>query len=364
MGAVWGNNIQFTIFGESHGTAIGGVLSNLPAGFDIDFAKVDYELSRRNHRAFYSTSRAEPDKYEILSGVMDGRVTGAPLAFEIRNCDTRSGDYARLDVIPRPGHSDYPASVRYGGANDYRGGGHFSGRITAPLVFAGAIARQYLATRGINLCAHIASIGNVQGKRFDEMGPDRETTERLHGMMFPVLDESYVDAMRGEIEACRAEGDSVGGVIECAITGLDAGIGEPFFGSVESELARMLFSIPAVKGVEFGAGFDIAHMKGSQANDPYRMENGKVTAVTNRNGGILGGITNGAAVIFRMAVKPTPSIFKAQQTVDLHKKENAVLELKGRHDACIVPRAVPVAEAAAALVLFDMMNGGAAWQNI
>lgn len=360
MSDVWGQNIQFSIFGESHGPAIGGVLSGLPAGIMLDFAAIDRELQRRNHRAFYSTSRAEPDKYEILSGVYDGKTTGSALAFVIRNQDTRSGDYQNLNQFPRPGHADYPAAVKYGGANDYRGGGHFSGRITAPLVLAGAIAKQVL--ENVRIFAHIQAIGGVQaGSILD----DRDAESRLQAAQekeFAVLDDAAAEQMRAEILRYKNDCDSIGGVIECAVFGVPAGVGEPFFGSLESELARMLFSIPAVKGVEFGLGFDITKIPGSIANDGYRMEQGRVVTTTNHNGGITGGISNGMPVVFRVAVKPTPSIFKRQDTVDLAAGTNADITLKGRHDACIVPRAVPVVEAAAALVLLDLMGGGRGWR--
>lgn len=356
MSDVWGNTIQFSIFGESHGPAIGGVLSGLPAGVALDFAAIDRELARRNHRAFYSTNRAEPDKYEIVSGVYNGKTTGSALAFIIRNQDTRSGDYQDLNQFPRPGHADYPAAVKYGGANDYRGGGHFSGRITAPLVLAGAIARQMLPK--VRIYAHIQSIGKVQACSILDDSHAEERLKAMQGREFAVLEDTAAEQMKDEILRYKNDCDSIGGVIECAIFGLPAGVGEPFFGSLESELARMLFSIPAVKGVEFGLGFAITQMPGSQANDGYRMADGRVVTETNHNGGITGGITNGMPVVFRVAVKPTPSIFKRQDTVDLAARENADITLKGRHDACIVPRAVPVAEAAAALVLLDLMGGG------
>mgnify|MGYP000356714754 FL=1 len=358
MSDVWGKNIQFSIFGESHGPAIGGVLSSLPAGAVLDFAAIDRELARRNHRAFYSTSRAEPDSYEILSGVYEGKTTGSALAFLIRNQDTRSKDYPDLNRFPRPGHADYPAAVKYHGANDYRGGGHFSGRLTAPLVFAGAVAKQLLP--GVRIYAHIQSVGSVSAGSVLDMPNAENLLCAAQKSNFAVWNGSAAGQMREEIQQAKSECDSVGGVVECVIFGLTAGIGEPFFGSVESELAHMLFSIPAVKGIEFGLGFDISRLRGSQANDGYRMEDGCVTAESNNNGGITGGITNGMPVVFRVAVKPTPSIFKRQNTVDLAAQENTDMALKGRHDACIVPRAVPVVEAAAALVLLDLMGGGMA----
>lgn len=355
MSDVWGKNIQFTIFGESHGTAIGGVLSSLPSGVEIDFDAINYELKRRNHRASYSTPRAEADEYEILSGVYNGKTTGTALAFIIRNGDTKSGDYANLNNTPRPGHADYPASLRYDGFNDYRGGGHFSGRLTAPLVVAGAIAKQILNAKGIDIFAHILSIGNVNGKSLAD-GIKIAEFNNVRQKLFAADDNLEVQMME-EIEKYRKDGNSIGGVIECAVSNMPVGIGNPFFESVESRLSSMLFSIPAVKGVEFGKGFEIAKMSGFDANDNYRCVDGEIATETNNNGGLLGGITNGAPIIFKTAIKPTPSISMEQATVDLEKMENTTLKIKGRHDTCIVPRAVPVIEAAAALVILDMLQG-------
>lgn len=355
MSDVWGKNIQFTIFGESHGIAIGGVLSSLPSGVEIDFDAINYELKRRNHRASYSTPRAEADEYEILSGVYNGKTTGTALAFIIRNQDTKSGDYANLNNTPRPGHADYPASLRYDGFNDYRGGGHFSGRLTAPLVVAGAIAKQILKAKGIDIFAHILSIGSICGKSLAD-GAKTHELDIVRQKLFAANDD-LEKAMMAEIEGYRKDGNSIGGIIECAISNMPVGIGEPFFESVESRLSSMLFSIPAVKGVEFGKGFEITKMSGFDANDSYRYVDGKIVTDTNNNGGLLGGITNGAPIIFKTAIKPTPSISMEQDTVDLEKEENTTLKIKGRHDTCIVPRAVPVIEAAASLVILDMLQG-------
>lgn len=354
MSGVWGNKIQFSIFGESHGAAIGGVLGGIKAGTEIDFKKIDFEMKRRNHRAFYSTARDENDEYEILSGIKDNKAEGSPIAFMIRNKDQHSSDYINLNEIPRPGHADYPAAVKYGGFNDYRGGGHFSGRITAPLTLAGAIARQILESKGIKIVSHIYSIGNIKSKSILDNPLNAEQIEKLHNMPFAVLDDETHKKMEQEIERYRKEKNSIGGIVECAVYGIKPGIGEPFFNSVESELAQLLFSIPAVKGVEFGRGFDITSMCGFDANDNYEIKNGKITAMTNNNGGILGGITNGMPVVFKVAIKPTPSIFKTQNTVNLSKNTNSEITLKGRHDVCIVPRAAAVAEAAAALALLDL----------
>ncbi len=356
MSATWGKNIKFTIFGESHGTAIGGVLDGIKAGTKIDFDKIDVEMKRRNHRAFYSTQRDEKDACEILSGVKDGIATGSPIGFMIRNNDQHSGDYVNLNETPRPGHADYPAAVKHGGFNDYRGGGHFSGRITAPLTFAGSVARQILENKGIKIVSHIYSIGNVKSDSILENPLTNEDIENLHSMEFPVLSEETAKAMEQEIANYKNDCNSVGGVVECAVYGIKAGIVSPFFDSVESNIAHLMFSIPAVKGVEFGKGFDIATMGGFEANDNYRIEDGKVIATTNNNGGILGGITNGMPIVFRVAIKPTPSVFKTQNTVNLTDMTNSEITLKGRHDACIVPRAAAVIEAATALCLADLME--------
>ena len=356
MSATWGKNIKFTIFGESHGRAIGGVLDGIKAGTKIDFDKIDVEMKRRNHRAFYSTQRDEKDACEILSGVKDGVATGSPIGFMIRNNDQHSGDYVNLNETPRPGHADYPAAVKHGGFNDYRGGGHFSGRITAPLTFAGSVARQILESKGIKIVSHIYSIGNVKSDSILENPLTYEDIEKLHSMEFPVLSEETAKAMEQEIANYKNDCNSVGGVVECAVYGIKAGIGSPFFDSVESNIAHLMFSIPAVKGVEFGRGFDIATMGGFEANDNYRIEDGKVIATTNNNGGILGGITNGMPIVFRVAIKPTPSVFKTQSTVNLTDMTNSEITLKGRHDACIVPRAAAVVEAATALCLADLME--------
>lgn len=356
MSAVWGKKIQFSIFGESHGVAIGGVLDGIKPGTRIDFDKINFEMKRRNHRAFYSTARDEKDAYEILSGVKDGITTGSPIAFMIRNKDQHSSDYVNLNETPRPGHADYPAVIKYNGFNDYRGGGHFSGRITAPLTFAGSVARQLLESQGVKIVSHIYSIGSVKSQSILESPLSDEDIERLHSMEFPVLSDDTAKAMEEEIMKHKTDCNSVGGVIECAVYGMRAGVGSPFFNSVESELSHMMFSIPAVKGIEFGRGFDISTMSGFDANDNYEIADGKVTALTNNNGGILGGITNGMPIVFRVAIKPTPSVFKTQKTVNLKTMENDEITLKGRHDACIVPRAAAVVEAAAALCLANLQE--------
>ena len=355
MSSIWGERLKISLFGESHGSGIGVVIDGFPPGLELDFERIDLEMERRKpNSSAYSTKRKEADKVEILSGLYKGRTTGAPLCGLIRNSDTRSQDYERTSHLARPGHADYTGYVRYEGYNDFRGGGHFSARLTAPLVFAGAIARQYLEAKGIHIGSHIFSIGDVLDVGFDMTHITRKQLDHLRNMELPVNDASCGDAYLSVIDEARRMGDSVGGIIETAIIGLPAGLGTPFFGNVEGKLSSILFSIPAVKGVEFGAGFSITGMKGSEANDSFYMDGGQVRTKTNNNGGINGGITNGMPVVFRVALKPTSSIFLVQDTIDIKKMENAKLELKGRHDTCIVPRAVPVVEAACSIALCDL----------
>lgn len=355
----YGENIKFSIFGESHGVGIGGVLDGIGAGKKIDFEKIDFLLQRRNHRASYSTQRSEPDKYEILSGVKDNVTTGSPIGFIIKNKDTKSNHYSQLEEIMRPSHSDYPAFVKFNGFNDVRGGGHFSGRITAPLVIAGGFAKSVLSESGINIVSHITQIGNVKGESLLNKEIDKNLVEKLNSSYFPVLSDELKEKYMDEIEKTRNDLDSVGGTVEVVISSIDAGYGEPFFSSVESKLASMMFSIPAVKGVEFGLGFDIASKKGFDANDFYYYdENKNVKTKTNNNGGILGGLTNGMPIVLRAAIKPTASIFKEQDTINVKTKENIKFSLEGRHDVCIVPRAAVVLEAASALVMLDILKGG------
>lgn len=357
MSSTYGEHIKISVFGESHGGGIGVVIDGLPAGETVDMDKILAQMARRAPgRDKTATPRRESDLPEILSGMVGDTLTGAPLAAVIRNHNTRSGDYGNLLDCPRPGHSDYTAFVKYRGANDIRGGGHFSGRITAPIVFAGAICRQLLEKRGIKIAAHIGSIGAVSDARFDPVAVDASLMERLNASSFALIDESVEDRMRAEVEAARLALDSVGGTIECAVTGLPAGIGEPMFDGIEGAIAKAVFAIPAVKGIEFGAGFALSQMRGSQSNDSFRYDGGRVVTETNNCGGILGGISDGMPLIFRAAVKPTPSIAQEQRTVNLQTGENTTLEIKGRHDPCIVPRAVPVVEAAAAIALINLMN--------
>ena len=356
MSSYLGKNLHVSIFGQSHAEAIGVTVDGLPAGERVDLEELDRFLQRRAPgRDATATPRKEADKPRILCGLVDDITCGAPLAAIIENTNTRSKDYDKLKDVPRPGHADYTAQVRYGGYQDVRGGGHFSGRLTAPLCIAGGIALQILARRGIQIAAHIRSVGEVEDKPFDPMGEQVEVLNTLKTAAFPVLDPEAGEKMRQAILDARAQKDSVGGVVECIVTGLPAGLGDPMFGGLEGRLAAALFGIPAVKGVEFGAGFDVARMRGSENNDPFRMENGRVTTRTNHAGGILGGISTGMPLVFRLAFKPTPSIAMEQDSVSLSRGEEEKLLVEGRHDPCIVPRAVPVVEAAAALVLLDVL---------
>ena len=361
MSSSWGETLRLSVFGESHGKGIGVVLEGLPAGEEIDEAALLAQMARRAPgQNGLSTARKESDFPEILSGVYQNRTTGTPLCAVIRNADKHSGDYADLITRPRPGHADYTGRVRYGGFNDPRGGGHFSGRLTAPLVFAGAVCRQILARRGVSIGAHLLEAGGVKDTPFDAMGESDAVFARL-AQGFPALSDEAGGRMKQAIEAAKLDGDSVGAIIECMATGVPAGLGEPMFGGVENRMASFLFGIPAVKGVEFGAGFAAAGMRGSAHNDAFVFDGaGAVRTGTNRHGGVLGGITSGMPIVFCAAFKPTPSIFKEQKTVDLQKKEETTLLIHGRHDPCVAVRAVPVVESAAAVVLLDLwLTGGA-----
>jgi chorismate synthase len=358
MSSIWGKNLKISVFGESHSSAIGVVVDGLPAGIGIDFEKVDASLKRRMPvSADYSTARKETDEVEILSGFFNGHTTGTPLAGIIRNRDAHSADYDELRTKPRPSHADHTGFVKYDGFGDYRGGGHFSGRLTAPIVFAGSIAEQWLVQKGICIGAHIASIGEYSDTPFSIQTAAQDIRVLL-GKAIAVIDDHAGKKMLEAVSHAKEQGDSVGGVVECIAIGLPAGLGDPIFDSVESVLAGMMFSIPAVKGMEFGAGFSISKMRGSEANDAPVFMNGRITYKTNHNGGVLGGITNGMPLIFRTAFKPTASIASEQDTIDLLSKENTTIKIKGRHDACIVPRAVEVVRCAAALCLADLMLEG------
>lgn len=357
MSSMIGENIKLSIFGESHGKAIGVVIDGLPSGEAIDFDEILNEMARRAPgKDKTSTARKETDYPEVLSGIYDGKTTGSPLAVMIKNSDAHSGDYANLLRFPRPGHADFASKVRYDGFCDYRGGGHFSGRLTAPMVFAGAVAKQILNHRGIYVGAHILSVGSACDNRFDMVGVSEADLKNLHNKTFPVISDDAEKNIRAEIENARLDGDSIGGIVECAVVGYPSGIGDPIFGGIENKLSQTLFGIPAVKGIEFGAGFETAKMRGSENNDPYYIDNGEVKTKTNNHGGILGGISSGMPIVLRLAFKPTPSIYKEQQTVDLVEMKEEPLIIKGRHDPCVVVRAVPVVEAMTAFCLCDMLN--------
>ena len=347
--------MRYTIFGESHGPAIGVVLENVPSGLVLDMEAAAREMDRRAPgKNLLSTARREADAVKILSGLFEGRTCGTPLCGVIENTDTRSRDYQ--NDLPRPGHADYAAHIRYNGCNDYRGGGHFSGRLTAPLVFAGAVAKQILAQRGIYVGAHIRQIGPVEDERFDPVHTDPALFQTLADKAFPTLSDLAGERMRKEIYDARERMDSVGGAIECAVVGMPAGLGSPDFGcNVEGILSQHLFAVPAVKAVEFGVGFGFAAMYGSQANDPLTMAGDRVETTTNHTGGINGGITNGMPIVFSVALRPTASISQPQQTISLSRQENAELVVHGRHDPCVVHRAVPVIEAAAALAMTELL---------
>ncbi|MBQ6424678.1 MAG: chorismate synthase [Acidaminococcaceae bacterium] len=356
MSATFGRNLRMTIFGESHGKGIGLVLDGLPPGTPIEEEFIKEEMARRAPgKNQMSTQRQEKDAFIIESGVFEGRATGTPLCVLIPNSDQHSKDYSLLKDVMRPGHADYAGKVRYKGFNDYRGGGHFSGRLTAPLVFTGAVAKTVLAQKGIVVGAHVARIGKITDDLFNPLGEMAERLQALCKFTLPVLDEGKASLMEAEIMAAREQMDSVGGIVEVMAAGMPPGIGDPFFDSLESRLSHALFSVPAVKGIEFGAGFALAARKGSEANDPMTFDKGKVRTTRNNNGGITGGITNGMPVLFRVAIKPTPSIGQPQQTVNVTEGKDTILEVKGRHDPCIVPRAVPVIEAVTAWVLLDML---------
>ncbi|MBQ9773511.1 MAG: chorismate synthase [Clostridia bacterium] len=351
MKNTFGHSVSVTLFGESHGSEIGAVLDGLTPGLTVDEDFIRHQLSLRRPQGKISTPRVEADEFRIVSGVFEGKTTGTPLCILIPNTNTRSKDYTK--GLPRPGHADYTAECKYHGFQDYRGGGHFSGRITAALVAAGAIAISALRQNGILIGTHISRLSDVYDRPFEHYEAD---LEMLGDLAFPVLDSHLAQDMRERIEDAARDGDSVGGVLETAVIGLPAGVGEPWFDSLEGVLAHALFSIPGIKGVEFGDGFALAGMRGSLANDGFRVaKDGKIVTTTNHNGGINGGITNGMPVIFRCAVKPTPSVFCEQESVDLQTKQNALLTLEGRHDPAIIHRARIVVDSITALALCDQL---------
>ena len=356
MSSTIGEKIKVSIFGESHGSAIGVVMDGIPAGEKIDREALQRFLDRRAPgRRDYQTPRSESDIPHFISGVLNGRATGAPLCALIYNEDTQSKDYDAFSKVPRPSHADYTAELRYGGFNDIRGGGHFSGRLTAPLCIAGGLALQILAQRGIVIGAHIASIGSAQDTPLDPVAISAEELQALAQKPFPVLDSNAEDAMIKTIEAVQDEQDSVGGIIECAAVGYPGGIGTPLFDGLENRLAAAIFGIPAVRGIEFGAGFAAAGMRGSTHNDAYSIIDGVIKTKTNHHGGIIGGISSGMPIILRVSIKPTASIGLEQCSVDTVRMVETPLKIEGRHDPCIVPRAVPCVEAAVGMVLLDRL---------
>jgi len=372
VSSTWGEQIKISVFGESHGAAVGVVIDGLPPGIPVDTGKIRREMARRRPGLDkYSTARNEEDEVEIVSGFFNGYTTGTPLCGIIRNTDKRSADYEGIKNIMRPGHADFTGRIRYRGFGDYRGGGHFSGRLTAPVVFAGAIASQFLEQEKTVIGTHILRIGGAQDTPADMANISETQLKAIRDMRFPVFNTEMADKMKEEIDSARMEQDSVGGLLETVIVNVPAGLGSPIFDSVESRIASFVFSIPAVKGIEFGSGFGFATMRGGDANDSIAIkdnishynaikgqESGSMPPCctrTNHAGGINGGITNGMPVVFRTVFRPTPSIGKPQQTVDIETMEEKVISVKGRHDPCIAVRAVPVIDAAAALVMMDLL---------
>ena len=353
MKNTFGLSVAVTLFGESHGEYIGAVIDGLAPGIDVNEEYINHMLFLRRPDGKISTPRKENDEFKIVSGVINGKTTGTPITILIPNENVKSGDYSEMRTVARPSHADYTAECKYHGFQDSRGGGHFSGRITAALVAAGAICKYALYQKEIYIGTHVKKCAGISDRDFDDLASD---IKNLNQKTFAVLDDIHIDEMTNAIIEASENGDSVGGVLETAITGMPVGVGEPWFDSVESMLSHMMFSIPAVKGIEFGAGFGISDMKGSEANDLIKLENGKIITATNNNGGINGGITNGMPIIFRTAVKPTPTIFKPQNTVDFKNMTETVLEPKGRHDPAIVHRARVVQDAAAAIVICDALS--------
>ncbi len=351
-----GKNIQFTLFGQSHSESIGCVVDGIPAGEKIDFDKLYSFMKRRAPgQDKFSTPRKEADFPNIVSGIVEGVTCGAPVCAVINNTNTRSQDYDKLKNLPRPSHADYPATVRYGGFNDARGGGNFSGRMTAPLCFAGGLLMQILERKGIEIYAHIKSIANVQDEKTDMTTGSLEKLRAVSNKAFPVINDKIGNEMQQVILSAKKEGDSVGGVIECVITGVPAGIGDPVFDGIENKIASMVFGVPAVRGIEFGLGFEAAKLKGSEHNDEYFLDGEQIKTKTNNHGGIIGGISSGMPIAFSVAFKPTPSIAKEQSSLNMLTKKEETFSVPGRHDPCIVQRAVPVVESVAALAIADFL---------
>ena len=358
MSSCIGNVLRLSVFGQSHAAAVGCTLDGVPAGYPIDLDELQRFLDRRAPgRDATATSRNEADKVRIVSGIVDGYTCGAPIAGVIVNDDTRSVDYEELGRIPRPGHADYTAFIKYRGHHDVAGGGHFSGRLTAPLCIAGGIAKQVLARHGVRIAAHISALGPrpVVDEPLDAMHIVPKQIDSIRSNSLPCIDPDAASAMRDTISHAKLSLDSVGGTVECVAYGMPAGIGDPMFDGIENRIARIAFGIPAVKGVEFGDGFASARRYGSEHNDPYHLVDGSAQPMSNNAGGILGGITTGLPIVWNMSIKPTPSIGRKQASVDLVEGHETVLSIRGRHDPCIVPRAVPVAEAVCALALLDAL---------
>ena len=358
MSSVWANNLKISIFGESHGPFIGVVLDNLPAGEKIDIDEINFQMQKRapGNNSF-SSERRESDHPEIISGIFNGYTTGAPVCAIIKNQDAHSSDYEKFKSIPRPGTADYTAFKKFGGYHDFRGGGHLSGRLTSPLVFCGSVCQQILKRKGISVAAHIFSVGKVFDKPFS-YDVSKETLKNLRKRTeLPVLDSKIKEQIKNEIDFYKSEGDSIGGSIECAVVGVKAGVGDPIFFGIENVISSLIFAIPAIKGIEFGTGFKVSNLAGSENNDQFIVGNGQIQTETNNHGGILGGISSGMPIIFRVAIKPTPSIALEQISVNLQKETPEKLKIAGRHDPCIVPRAVPAVEAVASIAILDLLLG-------
>lgn len=353
MSSIYGENLHLSLFGQSHGKAVGMVLDGIPAGLPVDTAALQAFLDHRAPGRDGTTARKEADRPEFLGGIVDGFTCGAPICAVIENTDTRPDDYAPYYDLPRPGHADFPAQVKYGGFQDVSGGGHFSGRLTAPLCIAGGLCLQWLDALDIRIGACITRIGTQEAAEFDALAPDLDALDPY----FPTVVASDADCLRAEIARAKADGDSVGGRVQCAVVGLPVGLGAPIFGGIESRLAQILFGIPAVKNVGFGLSDRFAQVRGSESNDPFTVQDGVIRTVTNRCGGILGGLSTGMPLLFDVTFKPTPSIEKPQQTVSFSRMEEATVSVAGRHDPCIVPRAVAVTEAAAAVAVYDLLLG-------
>ncbi len=358
MSGSFGKNINISIYGESHGEGIGIVINGIQPGFKIDLNKVLEEMERRAPgRNTLSTARKEADEPIILSGIFEGYTTGTPISMMIKNSDTRSKDYSKTKDIARPGHADFSGYVKYQGFNDYRGGGHFSGRITAPLVFAGAIAKQILEEKDIIIGSHIKQIGSVKDEYFDSVNIEKNTLINLKKEVLPVLNKTIQSDMENEILKYKELSNSIGGIVEVCVIGLEAGVGNPFFDSIESIISHLAFSVPAVKGIEFGLGFDFASANGLSANDEFHRVDGTITTPkSNNNGGINGGISNGMPIIYRAVVKPTPSISLTQNTVNFRENKDVELNIVGRHDPCIVQRALVVLEAITAISILELLG--------